>query len=53
MILQTRQKKALLDTLNESTSPFTDNKTQKIFKNAANLTLQGSTYDALHLESFL
>lgn len=39
MILQTRQKKAVLESLNESNSPFTDTRTQKIFKNAANLTL--------------
>ena len=43
----------MLDTLNEKTSPFTDTKTQKIFKNTANLTLKGSTYDATHLDSFL
>jgi hypothetical protein len=53
MILYTKQKKAILETLNEKTSPFTDTKTQKIFKNTANLTLKGSTYDAVHLDSFL
>lgn len=53
MILQSKEKRAMLDTLNEKTSPFTDTKTQKIFKNTANLTLKGSTYDATHLDSFL
>lgn len=53
MILQTRHKKALLSTLTDKNSPFTDTKTQQIFKNTANLTLKGSTYDALHLDSFL
>ena len=53
MILQTRQKKALLATLDERTSPFTDTQAQKIFKNTANLTLKGNTFDANHLDSFL
>ncbi len=53
MILQTRQKKALLATLDERSSPFADTKTQKIFKNTANLTLKGNTYDAIHLDQFL
>ena len=53
MILQTRQKKALLNTLNEKTSPFTDTKAQQIFKNTANLTLKGNTFDATHLDNFL
>ncbi len=30
-----------------------DSKAQKIFKNTANLTLKGNTFDAIHLESFL
>jgi len=34
-------------------SPFSATKTQKIFKNTANLTLKGSTFDAFHLDSFL
>jgi hypothetical protein len=28
-------------------------RTQKIFKNVANLSLRGATYDARHLDSFL
>ena len=40
-------------TLDDNTSPFTDTKAQKIFKNTANLTLKGNTFDANHLDSFL
>jgi hypothetical protein len=39
--------------MEDVTSPFRDTKSQTIFKNAANLTLRGSTYDAKHLDSFL
>jgi hypothetical protein len=53
MILQTRAKKALLATLDDKTSPFIDTKAQKIFKNTANLTLKGNTFDANHLDQFL
>lgn len=53
MMLQTRQKKLLLDQLTEDNSPFRDNTTHKIFKNTANLSLHGGTYDAKHLDKFL
>ena len=42
-----------MSTLDERSSPFVDSKAQTIFKNTANLTLKGNTFDATHLESFL
>jgi hypothetical protein len=53
MILQSKEKKAILETLTDATSPFSDTKTQKIFRNTANLTLKGTTFDATHLDNFL
>ena len=48
-----QQKKSALAGLTERNSPFVDTKTQRVFKNAANLALRGKTYDALHLDRFL
>lgn len=53
MILQNKQKKQRLATLDEKTSPFKDSKTRTIFKNTANLSLRGTTYDAKHMDRFL
>ena len=53
MILASKQKKQMLATLDEKTSPFKDSKTRTIFKNTANLSLRGHTYDATHLDRFL
>ena len=39
--------------MTEDETPFKPSRTQKIFKNAANVTLRGSTYDANHLDKFL
>ncbi len=43
----------MLATLNEKNSPFKDSKTRTIFKNTANLSLRGTTYDATHMDRFL
>jgi hypothetical protein len=53
MILQTKQKKHAMEALNEKTSPFRETHTRKIFKNTANLSLRGNTYDATHMDKFL
>jgi hypothetical protein len=39
--------------MTEDQSPFKLSKTQTIFKNAANVTLRGSTFDAIHMDKFL
>ena len=39
--------------MDESQSPFKDSRSQQIFKNVANLSLKGHTYDARHLDKFL
>ena len=39
--------------MTENDTPFKPNHTQRVFKNAANVQLHGSTYDAKHLDSFL
>lgn len=39
--------------MTENDTPFRETKTQLIFKNVANLTLRGTTYDASHLDKFL
>lgn len=39
--------------MTEKDTPFKPSTTQKIFKNAANVQLRGSTYDAKHLDKFL
>ena len=48
-----RQRRQAMDQLNETNSPFVPTKTQQVFKNSANLSLRGSTYDARHLDKFL
>ena len=53
MILQSKQKRTALSMLKEHETPFRATKTQTLFKNAANLSLRGSTYDAKHLDRFL
>lgn len=39
--------------MTEKDSPFVETKTKRIFKDSANLNLRGSTFDALHLDSFI
>lgn len=39
--------------MTEDDTPFKASTTQKIFKNAPNVSLRGATYDARHLDSFL
>ena len=39
--------------MTEEETPFKPSRTQKIFKNAANVTLRGNTYDATHMDKFL
>ena len=39
--------------MTEDETPFRPTKTQQIFKNAANVTLRGNTYDATHMDKFL
>jgi len=39
--------------MTDKDTPFKPSTTQKIFHNAANVSLRGSTYDALHLDKFL
>ena len=39
--------------MTEDDTPFKATTTQKIFKNAPNVSLRGATYDAKHLDSFL
>ena len=53
MILASKQKKELIEGLNEKTSPFRDSKSRTLFKNTANLSLRGNTYDATHMDKFL
>lgn len=53
MNLQTKEKTALMQTLTEKTSPFRETQTRKIFKNTANLSLRGTTFDATHMDRFL
>lgn len=42
-----------LRNMTEDETPFKPSRTQKIFKNAANVSLRGHTYDATHLDKFL
>ena len=53
MKLMSKQRREAVQSLGEDSSPFVPTRTQKIFKNTANLTLRGSTYDAKHLDRFL
>jgi len=39
--------------MTEKDSPFVETKTKRIFKDSANVNLRGSTFDALHLDSFI
>lgn len=39
--------------MTEKETPFRPTRTQVIFKNAANVSLRGHTYDAQHLDKFL
>ena len=47
------QKRQALMNMTEEDTPFKASTTQKIFKNAPNVSLRGGTYDAKHLDSFL
>jgi hypothetical protein len=53
MRLQDHQKRMALRHMTEEETPFKPSRTQKIFKNAANVTLRGNTYDATHMDKFL
>ena len=48
-----KQKRQALQSLNETNSPFMPTQTERVFKNVANLSLRGSTFDAKHLDRFL
>jgi hypothetical protein len=48
-----KQKRQALQSLNETNTPFVPTKTERVFKNVANLSLRGSTFDARHLDQFL
>jgi len=48
-----KQKREALESLNETNTPFVPTKTERIFKNVANLSLRGTTFDAKHLDKFL
>jgi hypothetical protein len=48
-----KQKRQALQSLNETNTPFVPTKTERVFKNVANLSLRGSTFDAKHLDKFL
>lgn len=50
---QLKQKREALSQLTEDSSPFKDTKTTNLFRNTANLTLKGTTYDATHMDKFL
>ena len=39
--------------MTEDDTPFRPSKTQTIFKNAANVQLRGSTFDATHMDKFI
>lgn len=39
--------------MTEDDTPFRPTRTQTIFKNAANVTLRGNTYDAKHMDKFI
>lgn len=47
------QKRQALMNMTEDDTPFKATTTQKIFKNAPNVSLRGATYDAKHLDNFL
>ena len=53
MRLQDHQKRMALQSMTDEDTPFRPTRTQTIFKNAANVSLRGSTYDAAHLDKFL
>lgn len=48
-----KQKRQAMQSLDEKCSPFVPTRAQKIFRNTANLSLRGSTFDAKHLDRFL
>lgn len=48
-----KQKREAVQSLTQEKSPFKPTRAQVMFKNTANLTLRGSTYDARHLDRFL
>jgi len=47
-----KMKREAINSLDEAGSPFKYSRTQRIFKDSANLQLRGATYDAGHLEKF-
>lgn len=53
MLKMSQQKRAAINNLGEAGSPFKHSRTQRIFKDAANLQIRGGTYDATHLEKFM
>jgi len=53
MRIQDQQKRVALRNMTEEETPFKPTRTQRIFKNANNVALRGTTYDARHLDQFL
>ena len=53
MRLQDHLKRTALNSMTEDDTPFKPSRTQTIFKNTANVSLRGNTYDAKHLDKFL
>ena len=53
MRIQEKLKRHALATMTEKDTPFRPTHTQKVFKNAANVQLRGTTYDARHMDKFL
>ena len=50
---QDNLKRTALQNMTDLDTPFRATKTQQIFKNTANVTLRGNTFDARHLDQFL
>lgn len=53
MLLASKEKTMRLSSLTEKDTPFRETTASKLFKNTANLSLRGNTYDARHLDRFL
>jgi hypothetical protein len=53
MLKMSKMRREAINNLDEAGSPFKHSRTQRIFKDAANLQIRGGTYDANHLERFM
>ncbi len=53
MLLASKEKTMRLSSLTDKDTPFRDTKASMLFKNTANLSLRGNTYDARHLDMFI